>query len=334
MLYTSFDNLGLIKVLQFLKAHKLEYLSGEDLSEVLKISRVAIWKHIKKIQSLGYKIESKQNLGYRLDDTTDLMLPWEITEGLKTKQIGKKIYYFDSVDSTQNFASSIAKNPDEKGSVVIAETQVSGKGRLGRQWVSPKGGIWLSVILHPTFDVSKITLIPIAAAVALSNTILKTINLKTELKWPNDITLKGKKVAGMIIDATVESNSVESLVLGVGINFKVNPREIEKKIKPKQNFYGVTTLLKKTDKTKPAKIVQSFLEELEKVLAEINDGKTKPIITQWTKKSSTLGKMVTVSVNGNKITGKAIRLDNDGSLVIKQDSKQHKVTAGDVSYQK
>jgi BirA family biotin operon repressor/biotin-[acetyl-CoA-carboxylase] ligase len=317
-----------------LKAHQLEYLSGEDLSEVLKISRVAIWKHIKKIQSLGYKIESKQNLGYRLSDTTDLMLPWEITEGLKTKQLGKKIYYFDSVDSTQNFASSIAKNSDDGGSVVIAETQVSGKGRLGRRWVSPKGGIWLSIILHPAFDVSKITLIPIAAAVALSNAIQKTLDLKTELKWPNDITLKSKKVAGMIIDATVESNSVESLVLGVGINFRVNPKEIEKKIKPKQNFYGVTTLLKKTDRTKPARLVQSFLEELEKVLAELNVGKTKPIISQWTKKSSTIGRTVTASIHGDKITGKAIRLDGDGSLIIKQNSKQYKVTAGDVSYHK
>jgi BirA family biotin operon repressor/biotin-[acetyl-CoA-carboxylase] ligase len=270
LLYTSYDNLGLVKVLHFLKAHQLEYLSGEDLSEVLKISRVAVWKHIKKIQTLGYKIESKQNLGYRLSRTTDLMLPWEITDGLKTKQIGKKVYYFDSVDSTQNFASGIAKNPDEAGSVVIAETQFSGKGRLGRTWVSPKGGIWLSVILHPTFDVSKITLIPLAAGVALSNAILRILKVETELKWPNDITLNGKKAAGMIIDATVESSSIDSLVLGIGINFKINPKEVEKKIKSKENFYGVATLLKTKDKKNPSKLVQSFLEELEKIIILFN----------------------------------------------------------------
>ncbi|NDB47131.1 MAG: HTH domain-containing protein, partial [Nitrososphaeria archaeon] len=107
MLYTSDENQGLVRVLQLLKSHHPEYLSGEDLSEVLKISRVAIWKHIKKIQSLGYKIESKQNLGYRLTDTTSLLLPWEVTEEMKTKQIGKKIYYFDSIDSTQKFAVGI-----------------------------------------------------------------------------------------------------------------------------------------------------------------------------------------------------------------------------------
>jgi BirA family biotin operon repressor/biotin-[acetyl-CoA-carboxylase] ligase len=334
LLYTSYDNLGLVKVLQFLKAHQLEYLSGEDLSEVLKISRVAVWKHIKKIQTLGYKIESKQNLGYRLSRITDLMLPWEITDGLKTKQIGKKIYYFDSVDSTQNFASSIAKNSDEAGSVIIAETQLSGKGRLGRTWVSPKGGIWLSVILHPAFDVSKITLIPLAAGVALSNAILKTLKIETELKWPNDITLNGKKAAGLIIDATVESSSIDSLVLGIGINFKINPKEVEKKIKSKENFYGVATLLKIKDKKNPSKLVQSFLEELEKILMLLNEGKTNSIITQWAKKSSTIGRDVSISTQNGKIVGRAIRLERDGSLIVKQNSKQLKITVGDVVYKK
>ena len=153
-------------MLQLLKAHHSEYLSGEDLSEVLKISRVAVWKHIKKIQTLGYEIESKQNLGYRLTKITDLMLPWEITDGLKTKQLGKKIYYFDTIDSTQSFAATIANNEDESGTVIISETQDFGKGRLGRRWISPRGGIWLSVILHPRFDVVKITLVPLVASIA------------------------------------------------------------------------------------------------------------------------------------------------------------------------
>jgi BirA family biotin operon repressor/biotin-[acetyl-CoA-carboxylase] ligase len=309
-------------------------LSGEDLSEVLKISRVAVWKHIKKIQNLGYKIESKQNLGYRLTKITDLMLPWEITEGLKTKQIGKRAYYFDSIDSTQNFASSIAKNHDDIGAVIIAESQSSGKGRLGRTWISPKGGIWLSVVLHPTFDVSKITLVPLAAGVALSNAIRKTLKLETALKWPNDVTMQGKKVAGMIIDASIESSSIESLILGVGVNFKINPKEIEKKIKSKENFYGVATLLNKNDPTKPTKLVQSFLEEFERILLALNEGRASSIINQWKKNSSMLGKTVTVSTQNGKITGKAINLDEDGSLIIKEGSEQIKITTGDVIYKK
>ncbi len=332
MLYTSDENQGLVKVLQFLKAHRLEHLSGEDLSEVLHISRVAIWKHIKKIQSLGYKIESKQNLGYRLIDTTNLLLPWEIMEDLKTKQIGNKVYYFDSVDSTQSFATNIAKSQNEFGAVIIAESQTLGKGRLGRQWVSPKGGIWLSVILQPKFDISKITLIPFAVAIALSNAIEKSLKIKTELKWPNDLTIRGKKVAGIIIDASIESTRIESIVVGVGINFKIKPKEIEHRIKQKGNFYGVETLVR-DNKTKPVKLVKAFLEELEDILQELERGKAQSIIAQWTKKSSTIGRQITVNSSGTKTTGKAIRLDRDGTLVIKSGTKTRWITSGDISHQ-
>ncbi len=330
-MYTTHDNPGLVKVLQFLKSHKLEYLSGEDLSEVLKISRVAVWKHIKKIQTLGYKIESKQNLGYRLTGATELMLPWEITEGLRTKHLGKKAYYFDSIESTQNFAVALSKKSDEVGSIVIARSQTAGRGRLGRVWVSPKGGIWLSVVLHPTLDVAKITLVPLASAVALSNAVYRLLNIKTELKWPNDVTLDGKKVAGMVVDATVESSRLESLVLGVGINFKVNPTEIEKKIKT-QHSYGVETLLKKDSKTRPAELVQAFLEELEKTLNTLVRDGPIPVISQWTKKSSTIGKKVIINSHDEKISGKALRLDNDGSLIVRSGPGEVKITSGDVGY--
>jgi BirA family transcriptional regulator, biotin operon repressor / biotin---[acetyl-CoA-carboxylase] ligase len=328
--YTSHDNIGLVKVLQFLKAHQMEYLSGEDLSEVLKISRVAIWKHIKKIQSLGYKIESKQNLGYRLIDTTERPLPWEITEGLKTKVIGKSAYYFDSIDSTQSFASKISKDRKESGTVVIAGTQTLGKGRLGRRWISPKGGIWLSVILHPEFDVSSMTLIPLAASVALANAIQKTLAIQTELKWPNDVTLKGKKVAGMIIDASVESSQIESLVLGVGINYKINPIEVEKRIKSNGNFYGVATLASNNN-IKPSTLIQAFLEELEESLSLLNSNSQK-IILQWVKNSSTIGKNVSVSTSSGTITGKAVKIDKDGSLIIKQNNEHRKISVGDIVY--
>lgn len=332
MSYSSHENVGLIKVLQFLKAHHSEYLSGEDLSEVLKISRVAVWKHIKKIQALGYEIESKQNLGYRLTKITDLMLPWEITDGLKTKNIGRKIYYFDTIDSTQSFASTIASNKDEDGTIIISETQDSGKGRLGRNWVSPRGGIWLSVILHPRFDVAKITLVPLVASIALSLAIQKTLGVKTELKWPNDVTLKGKKIAGMIIDASIESSNIESLILGVGINFRVNPDEIEKKIRKKENFYGVATLVNQNDKTKPTNLVKAFLEEFEKILNLLSEGKINKIIKDWTANSSTIGKTITVATLNGKIAGKAIKLDTDGGLIIMQKTKPIKIMAGDISY--
>ena len=123
---------GLVKVLNFLQTHNTEYLSGQDLSDVLKISRVAVWKHIKKLKELGYTIESKQKLGYKLTENSELLLPWEITSGLKTKWIGHQSYYFDSTDSTQNQALKLANEPENDGTVIIAGKQTGGRGRAGR----------------------------------------------------------------------------------------------------------------------------------------------------------------------------------------------------------
>ena len=189
-MFTSFDDLSFLKILSFLKAHESEFLSGQDMSDILKISRVAVWKDIKKIRSLGYKIESKQNLGYRLIDSPKRLLPWELTENLNTKFLGKRIYYFDSIDSTQNFAIKIASNNNENGTIVISKKQTGGRGRMKRKWKSPLGGIWMSIVIHPEFDISYTTLVPIATSLALSIAIEKILKIKPELKWPNDITLK------------------------------------------------------------------------------------------------------------------------------------------------
>ncbi|MBT4216451.1 MAG: biotin--[acetyl-CoA-carboxylase] ligase, partial [Nitrosopumilus sp.] len=222
MIYNSFDDTGLLRVLTFLKTHDTEYLSGQDLSDVLRISRVAVWKHIKKIQTLGYTIESKQKEGYKLTTNSNLLLPWEIVSGIETKTLGHKAYYFDSIESTQNQALKMADDPKNEGTVIIAEKQTGGRGRSGRKWISPKGGIWLSIILHPKFDISITTLFPIASSLALSYAIEKITKTSPSLKWPNDLTVNGKKLAGMLVDVSMQSNRIESLVLGVGINFNVN----------------------------------------------------------------------------------------------------------------
>ena len=331
MIYTSFDNVGLVRVLSFLKSHKDEYLSGQDLSDILKISRVAVWKHIKRIRSLDYKIESKQNLGYKLVGNTNLLLPWEVTDGLRTNVIGKRVYYFDDIDSTQNFASSIAQNLLENGTIIVSKKQSSGKGRLGRKWISPEGGLWFSVILHPKFDVSLATLFPLAASLALANAIKKTLKKKPELKWPNDVTLNHKKIAGMLVDLSLKSNDIESLILGVGINFKIDPIKLEKTIKNTRNFYGVDTLVKRNEEVKPIKLMESFLFELEKICEELNQGNIRKTIKEWTKMSSTIGKNAAVSTSSGKISGKAIRIDNDGALVISKAKETHRVLVGDVS---
>lgn len=331
MTYSSYDNQGIVKVLSFLKSHNTEYLSGQDLSDVLRISRVAVWKHIKKIREMGYKIESKQKLGYRLESNTDKLLPWEITSGLKTKTFGKHTYYFDSVDSTQNQAMKIASEVSH-GTLIIAEKQTNGKGRLGRKWISPKGGIWFSIILHPKFDISVITLFPIASALALSNAIEKTLNIKSELKWPNDITINGKKVAGMLVDASIESNKIENIILGVGINYNVEVKQIEKILKDTPNFYGVTSLSEHSKTIKPVLLVQSFLLELEEIFNLLNKGDIKKIIRDWTKKSSTINQNIELITEDGKIKGKAIKIDDDGALVISSNKKNKRITSGDITH--
>ena len=332
MIYSSFDNVSMIKILSLLKSHKSEYLSGQDLSDVLKISRVAIWKHIKKIRSLGYKIESKQQSGYKLIDIPDLLLPWEITENLKTKFIGKRVYYFDSIDSTQNFALKIASKDNENGTVIISKKQTGGKGRMKRKWVSPVGGIWMSVIIHPDFDISNTTLVPIATSLALCKAIEKATKIKPELKWPNDITMKGKKVAGILVDTSIQSNKIESLVLGIGINFKIKQEKLKKIIVNSPNYYGATTLVKKNESA--LHLVQQFLYELEVIFQWINSGLTKKIIYEWTKRSSTIGKNISIINDKKIVTGKATKIDNDGALIISKNKQATRILIGDVTYHK
>ncbi len=328
--YSSFDSPGLAKVLTFLQAHNTEYLSGQDLSDVLRISRVAIWKHIKKIRELGYVIESKQKLGYKLISNSDLLLPWEITANLKTKLIGQRAFYFDTLDSTQSMALKLANHSVNNGSVVVATKQTSGKGRDGRKWISPKGGIWLSVILQPKFDISITTLFPIASSLALSKAIENLFSIKPELKWPNDLTFNGKKMAGMIVDVSMESNKIENLVLGVGINFNVNVKQIEKTLRQTPNFYGVASLSEQKKNIKSIDLVQEFLVELEKIYESLESGQTEKIISEWSSRSSTLGKNVELNTTNSKIQGKAVKIDGDGALIVLENNIHHRVIAGDI----
>ncbi len=330
MMFTSFDDFSFLKILSFLKAHESEFLSGQDMSDILKISRVAVWKDIKKIRSLGYKIESKQNLGYRLIDSSELLLPWEITQNLNTKFLGKRVYYFDSTDSTQNFAMEIASNDKENGTVVISKKQTGGRGRMKRKWKSPTGGIWMSIIIHPKFDVSYTTLVPIATSLALCMAIEKILKIKPELKWPNDVTLKGKKVAGVLVDTSIISNEIENMVLGIGINFKIKPHELASTIKKTPNFYGVATLVKKNERALP--LVHQFLYELENVFQLINSRRIRKIKNEWTKRSSTIGRNVSIITGEGNVNGKAVKIDSDGALIISKGKKAEKILVGDITH--
>ena len=329
-MYTSFEQTTLDKIVTLLKSHQSEFLSGEKLSKSLSLSRAAVWKNIKKLQSLGYKIESRPKSGYRLQQSTDLLVPWEVSDGLQTDIIGRKIYYFGTIDSTQNFAIELAKRPHENGSLVIADRQTQGRGRLNRKWVSPKGGIWMSILLKPNFEPSYTSLFPMATSLALAVSIEKTLKIKTELKWPNDVTIKGNKVAGILIDASVESNKIDYLIIGIGINFKINPGTISKSIKQKK--YGIATLISKDQGTRPAELVQQFLLELEKTYNNILTGNVGTIRKEWIKRSSTIGKNVTITTTTGTLKGKVTGIDKTGALILSRNGIVQHVLAGDMTY--
>jgi BirA family biotin operon repressor/biotin-[acetyl-CoA-carboxylase] ligase len=330
-MYTSFDKTSLDKIVTFLKSHRSEFVSGEELSELLNTTRAAIWKKIKKLRSLGYKIESKPKTGYKLLLPTTLLLPWEILDGLQTEIIGTKVYYFQTINSTQNFALQLSQKPRENGSVVIAARQTKGRGRLNRKWISPKGGIWLSILLRPNFEISQISLFPMATSLALAIAIEKILELKPEIRWPNDLTLKGKKVAGILIDTSIESNKLNYLIIGVGINFKVQPKKISKLIKKGQENYGIATLVKENQKDRPVELVQQFMFELEKIYYKIMANSVEDIRKEWVKRSSTIGKNIIATTNTGLIRGKVVGIDETGAILLSHRRKIQRLLAGDIS---
>ena len=302
------------------------------MSESLGLSRAAVWKCIRRLMSLGYKISSRKKSGYRLVEKTNLMLPWEIMDGLQTETIGRKIYYFDVADSTQSLALRLASRPHENGSVVIARKQTMGRGRNRRKWISPVGGIWMSVLLRPNFEVTLVSLFPMLVSLALSIAIEKTLKINPALKWPNDVTLKGKKVAGILVDASLESNKIEYLIIGVGINFRINPNQISKNIKGhKKQVIG--TLVGKKSRIEPVSLLQSFLFELEHMCNSLLSGKQREMKKEWEKRSSTIGKNVDITTPGGKVRGRAIGMDDDGALLVSMNGRIQRLLVGDINIQ-
>jgi BirA family biotin operon repressor/biotin-[acetyl-CoA-carboxylase] ligase len=331
-MYTSFDETPLSNIIMLLRSQKSEFLSGEKVGNSLGLSRQVVWKNIKKLRTLGYKIRSKPRIGYKLVSGTRLLLPWEILRGLQTEVIGRKIYYFDSIDSTQNFALKLSAKVHENGSVVIAKRQSEGRGRLDRKWISPLGGIWLSILLKPKIEISQASFFPIVAAVALAVSIEKVLNLKPKVKWPNDLTINDKKVSGILIDGSIESNKIDYIIIGVGINFRIKTDKISNLIIDTPRYHGIASLLSKNQKGDPIVLVQQFLFELEQQLYNrIRTNSLAEIRNEWIKRSSTIGKNVTIKTTTGFFRGRATGLDENGALLVSKGKKILRIDAGDIA---
>jgi len=315
-------------ILKYLR--EKEYVSGEVLAQKLGISRVAIWKQIQKLKDMGYKIISDQNLGYCLISRPDLLFPQEVQRGLPTTYIGKKIFYFPELESTNVIAKEKALHRTEaidEGTIIIAEKQSAGKGRLGRKWFSPTGGIWLSIILYPQLPPSYIPRITLMTAVAVVKAIKMCTRIEPQIKWPNDILINEKKVCGILTEMSAELDMINWVVVGIGINANLDYRELPKDIQE-----NATSLKEASGKEiLRVKLMQTFLREFEKYYESLKRRESSSVLREWKSYSYTLGKKIRVDMGGRIITGEAVDINEEGALILKkEDNELIKIISGTI----
>jgi BirA family biotin operon repressor/biotin-[acetyl-CoA-carboxylase] ligase len=320
------------EILRLLRDHSSEFLSGEEISLRLKVSRTAIWKRIQRLRALGYEIEASTRSGYRLIGSPDLLTPSEIKPILKTKWIGKTIHHFDSLDSTNAKAYQLALDGAEEGEVVISESQAKGKGRLGRQWFSPPFlNLYVSVILRPTISPHQASLITLMAAVATAEAIREFSGSLPLIKWPNDILLRDRKVAGLLNEVHSEIDRIHFVILGIGVNLNTDENRFPKEIRA-----AATSLKIEMGQTISRKaFLQVFLRELERWYSIFISEGSAVILKAWGDRAHLQRRRVRVTSFGETLAGTAIDVDSDGALILEtEDGKRRRVVAGDVEYRR
>jgi BirA family biotin operon repressor/biotin-[acetyl-CoA-carboxylase] ligase len=320
------------EILKLLRESPSAFLSGEEISRRLKVSRTAVWKRMKRLRTLGYEIEASTRSGYRLIRSPDLLTPSEIKPILKTKWIGKTIHHFHTLDSTNSKAYQLALDGAEEGEVVVAESQEKGRGRLGRQWFSPPFlNLYLSVILRPKISPHQASLITLMAAIATADAIQKFSGFLPLIKWPNDILLRNRKVAGLLNEINSEMDRIHFVILGIGINLNMDEKVFSKEIRTVATSLKIE--MRQTISRKA--FLQSLLQELEKWYTIFMKQGSAVILKAWRDRAHLKGRRVKVTSFGEKLAGIAIDVDSDGALILETaDGKRKRVVAGDIEYRK
>ena len=316
-------------IIDMLKGAAGKFVSGESIADELKVTRTSIWKNIQTLKKFGYDIESRGKLGYKLNRMADLLLPAAVQSGLDTKIIGVEMIHKDSVDSTNKLAKKLAYEGAADGTVIVAEEQTGGKGRLERKFFSPRSnGIYFSLILRPKClpkDAPKFTLM---AAVAVANA-MQSFKLPAQIKWPNDIMFDGRKVVGILTELSAQIEKVNYIVVGIGINANIKPKDFPDDIKK------VAASLSEINGGEISRIdfFRAVLEECDKLYTTINAEGFNKIFEQWKKFNITLGRKVKVisAETGESFFGIAEDIDEDGALIVATDKGRQTLYAGDVS---
>lgn len=306
------------------------FLSGEKLSEEFGLSRTAIWKHVKALKADGYQIESVTRKGYKLVSSPDIVNYDEIKEILHTKIIGGKMIHFNSLESTNKTAKEVAVVNDE-GTVVVAEQQTKGKGRLGREWISPnRKGLYFSVILKPDTDPTKVAKLTLLGAASVNRGLLD-LGIQSLIKWPNDIVINGKKVAGILTEMSCELGTINHIIIGIGINVNQSREEIPYDLRDR-----ATSLLMESGKAINRKeLFAAILNRLDQFYMEfLQDENMDGVLEICRENSAVIGKDVLVIQGGNSRKGHVVGINHSGELQVRFDTGLETVFSGEVSIRK
>lgn len=288
------------------------YISGEKISRELNISRTAVWKHVESLKQEGYTIDSVPRRGYKVLAAPDVLFPGDIKSSLETKVLGRDIHYFHSVDSTNRVAKELAEKGASEGTLVIAEEQTQGRGRMGRPWISPAGGIWMSLILRPHLPPYRVQGITLVASVAVVEAIKAVTGLRPLIKWPNDIYLEDKKVCGILTEMKGETDRVDYIVIGIGLNANNTFSGLKEEAPAAGALRGF--LGRQTDRKELVRSILSFLEKA--YLGYCREG-IDPVLEQWRNNNFTLGRHVVLRMGGREFAGVAEDITAEGGLLLR-----------------
>lgn len=305
-----------------------EFVSGQMISDALGCSRTAIWKHMEDLRKEGYELEAVRRLGYRIARKPDKVTGNEIHLGLQTEFIGRNIHFEETVESTQKIAARLVYEGAPEGTVVIAEEQTAGRGRLSRPWHSPKGtGVWMSVILRPDIPPQKAPQLTLLAAVSIAQAIEKCTGLSVGIKWPNDILVHSKKTVGILTELQADPDKIHAVIIGIGMNVNQHHEQFAEDIRLTATSLAIET----GQEQKRAELIQAILLQMEKLYKQYIAEGFSIIKLLWESYAISIGKEITARTMTQSIVGTAKGITEDGVLMLEdQDGRVHHIHSADI----
>ena len=318
------------KLINLLSKSNHDYISGQQLSDALQISRNAIWKHMNELKKDGYEIEGIPKKGYRIISYPNKVSENTIQWGLETSWIGKKVYHRESIDTTQRLAHQLALDGAEHGTIVIADEQTKGKGRTGRHWQSHRSkGVWMSIILRPSILPYKAPQLTLVTATVIASLIKEMTGLTPHIKWPNDILINGKKVAGILTEMQAEQDQINYVIIGIGLNVNQLDSDFEHSV-----TYPFTSLKIESAKSwSITRIIQSMLKLFEIKYKNFIDNGFNDVKEEWEQYGFKINEKIAIKTNNRTWNGIFLGIAEDGALLIKNDlEKVEKVYSAEIMW--